>query len=191
MAEYDAAYDILNNLAQNVSSEEATGFNASGFYGLSNEDQQANYDIMPAMPPLSQDGTDGQMNDTLITQPPYYNSQITSFDDESEEGQLHILQELFPELKSYDVEYSHKKANGVFQVALDDLLNVQYLQATGQQAKGIEGFFDAGAANASNIKYGKRAKKSVYAGLDGVRSLGRLQDITGNSHFSSCNLADF
>lgn len=48
---------------------------------------------------------------------------------------------MFDDLKEFDIHHSLKKANGDFQTALDDLLNIQYLQSTGQFTRGIDGFF--------------------------------------------------
>lgn len=70
-----------------------------------------------------------------------------------------MLQNMFAELKPYDIEYALKKADGDFQVALDDLLNIQYLQSTGQQMKGVDGFFVADSATKPNKRKTKKKKK--------------------------------
>ncbi|GAO13369.1 hypothetical protein UVI_02013790 [Ustilaginoidea virens] len=68
---------------------------------------------------------------------------------------------MFAELKEYDVKYSLKKADGDLQTALDDLLNVQYLQATGQQVEGVDGFFIAD----SHTKPDKKKRKGKKLAL--------------------------
>ncbi|UNI18111.1 hypothetical protein JDV02_004401 [Purpureocillium takamizusanense] len=73
---------------------------------------------------------------------------------------------MFADLKPYDVEYSLKKANGDVQTALDDLLNIQYLTSTGQQMKGIDGFFTPEDATASKGKRKKKGKKAPNPGSD-------------------------
>lgn len=47
---------------------------------------------------------------------------------------------MFPEMKQFDVKYALKKCNADFQAALDQLLNMQYLEETGQQTRGVDGF---------------------------------------------------
>lgn len=86
--------------------------------------------------------------------------QITLFNDDSEQGKLEQLRGMFPELKEYDVNYAFKKAKGDFQVALDDLLNIQYLQATGQQVKGLDGFFHPDSQATSKSKSKRRKGQS-------------------------------
>lgn len=69
---------------------------------------------------------------------------------------------MFSELKEYDVRHALKKANGDFQTALDDLLNVQFLQSTGQQQRGIDAFFEPEEASTTGKKKKKnKNKKSV------------------------------
>lgn len=65
---------------------------------------------------------------------------------------------MFCDLKPYDVKYALTKNNGDFQPALDDLLNLQYLQATGQQSKGIDGFFTGDDDAPSKSKRKKKGK---------------------------------
>lgn len=86
---------------------------------------------------------------------------LTTFNNESEEDKVLQLQCLFPELKEYDIKHSLKRANGDFQAALDDLLNIQYLQSTGQQLKGVEGFFQPDEEIGKKKRNKRKGKSSV------------------------------
>lgn len=92
---------------------------------------------------------------------------LTSFNGDSEETKFLNLRCMFGELKEYDVKHALRKANGDFQTALDDLLNVQYLQSTGQQTRGIDAFFrpeEAAPKGKKNQK--KKAATTQLADLD-------------------------
>lgn len=99
---------------------------------------------------------------------------LTSFNQDSEESKLAQLHNIFTELKEYDIKYALKKASGDFQTALDDLLNIQYLQSTGQQAKGIDGFFqpdeEVGKKSRGKRK-GKKASSSNNIHIDVMKAI--------------------
>ncbi|PHH80558.1 hypothetical protein CDD80_1070 [Ophiocordyceps camponoti-rufipedis] len=163
-AAFDAAHSLLQRLARNVPSEEATGFNPSGIPIIADETGAGSTASASLSRPTSQTvATDLSSAETassaagepVVTVIP----RITSYDDDSDESKTRLLRSMFTELKVYDVEYSLKKAKGDFQSALDDLLDIQYLQSTGQQLKGIDGFFDDGNAAVSSKK--KRKKKKT------------------------------
>ncbi|KAF4595773.1 Smr domain protein [Ophiocordyceps camponoti-floridani] len=163
-AAFDAAHSLLQRLARNVPSEEATGFNPSGIPIIADEIGAGSTVSASLSRPTSQTvATDLSSAETassaagepVVTVIP----RITSYDDDSDESKTRLLRSMFTELKEYDVEYSLKKAKGDFQSALDDLLDIQYLQSTGQQLKGIDGFFDDGNATVSSKK--KRKKKKT------------------------------
>ncbi|PHH89018.1 hypothetical protein CDD83_6765 [Cordyceps sp. RAO-2017] len=129
---YDAARATLQDLAQHVPSEEATGFNPSGIPLMLDEGSDEARDDSVASTSLSL-----SQNCTALPR-------LTSFDNDSEEAKTLLLRSMFAELGGYDVKHSLQKANGNFQAALDDLLNIHYLKSTGQQPKGIDGFFQTG-----------------------------------------------
>lgn len=93
--------------------------------------------------------------------------ELTVFNNDSEDGKIQELQIMFPDLKRYDVAFALKKSNWGFQAALDDLLNVQYLQATGQQTKGIDGFFRDDSVPKFKGK-GRKGKKSQTQNEDAL-----------------------
>lgn len=90
--------------------------------------------------------------------------QLTSFNNETEQGKLNQLSSMFASLKVYDIQYALKKNHGDFQDALDDLLNLQYLQATGQQVKGIDGFFHEDQDTSKKSKKKKKNKANTNPG---------------------------
>ncbi|KAK5987741.1 Smr domain-containing protein [Cladobotryum mycophilum] len=170
-SEYEAAYSILQGLAQSVPSEEATGFNPSGIYECTEEKEVGIKEDAPASASTrSEHVSQANKTDTSSTSQTSSNEsgnkapRLDMFSSSSEESKFHQLQGLFPKLKEYDIRYSLRKAKGDFQTALDDLLNVQYLQSTGQQAKGIDAFFHT-EEQPTETKTRKRGKASVDHGL--------------------------
>ncbi|KAG5973824.1 hypothetical protein E4U55_000260 [Claviceps digitariae] len=176
---YRRARSTLEDLAQNVPSEEASGFNPSGIPltlqeegeddGVDDDEEAQDQQCSPlehadtatttASHNTSQAyATDKSSTDTsshMTDSPAHSITRLTSFNKETEEDKILVLQGMFAELKPYDVSYALKKADGDFQMALDDLLNIQYLQSTGQQLKGVDGFF----VNDSTTKSGKKKRK--------------------------------
>jgi hypothetical protein len=164
-SQYNSAQTVLEDLAQHVSTEEATGFNPSG---ISNMPEDVNGDESTAETSSQQaprahntDTTSASDQTESTTNTTYSIPRLTSFDDDSEENKVLLLQSMFSELKEFDIKHSLKKANGDVQTALDDLLNIQYLKSTGQEQKGIDGFFEpdeaVGKKQRRNKKKGKKA----------------------------------
>lgn len=90
------------------------------------------------------------------------------------------LQEMFTSLKLVDVRLALKKAGGDAGVAIDSLLNLQWLEQTGQRVKGVDGFYLSGdeegsvgvggVAGMRRKKQGKRKGKKQGGGRGGSRS---------------------
>ncbi|KAF4452685.1 smr protein [Fusarium austroafricanum] len=164
-SQYNSAQTVLEGLAQHVTTEEATGFNPSG---ISNAPEDINGDestvetnSQPASRAHETDTTSASDQTSSTANTSYSIPRLTSFDDDSEENKILLLQSMFSELKDFDIKHSLKKANGDVQTALDDLLNIQYLKSTGQEQKGIDGFFEpdeaVGKKKRKNKKKGKKA----------------------------------
>ncbi|PFH56937.1 hypothetical protein XA68_15750 [Ophiocordyceps unilateralis] len=169
---FNTAHSTLQRLACHVPSEEATGFNPSGIPVLLDEGRDEAGGGSTASVSLSRPTSQTLTTDLSSAETTSSSSaaaepltnimpRITSFDDDSDESKTRLLQSMFTELSEFDVKYSLKKANGEFQSALDDLLDRQYLQSTGQQLKGIDGFFDDGNATASKKKRRRKKKRGV------------------------------
>ncbi|KAF4990147.1 hypothetical protein FGRMN_8675 [Fusarium graminum] len=164
-SQYESAQLVLEGLAQHVTTEEATGFNPSG---IANVPEDTNGDES-TVETGSQQASRAHDTDTTSTSDQtstsantaYSIPRLTSFDDESEEIKVLLLQGMFSELKEFDIKHCLGKANGDVQTALDELLNIQYLKSTGQEQKGIDGFFEpdegAGKKKKRNKRKGKRA----------------------------------
>ncbi|KAM6520560.1 hypothetical protein FSOLCH5_005349 [Fusarium solani] len=160
--QYEAAKAILDGLAQDVTAEEATGFNPSGISGVAEDlnEETSTTETGSQQASRARD-TDTSVSDvTSSTASTAYSiPRLTSFNDDSEESKVLLLQGMFSELKEFDIKHSLKKANGDFQTALDDLLNIQYLKSTGQEQKGVDGFFQPEANVGKKRKNRKKGKK--------------------------------
>lgn len=148
-----------------MTAEEASGFNPSGFSGIPEEtgDDASTEETGSQQTSQARD-TDTTASDQASSTgaKAYSIPRLTSFNDDSDESKVILLQSMFGELKEFDIRHSLKGANGDFQAALDDLLNIQYLKMTSQEPKGIDGFFQpdedmVGKKKRRNKKKGKRA----------------------------------
>lgn len=188
---YKQAQSTLQDLAQSVPSEEASGFNPSGIPQTQEDEAQTAQDEAVGTSTTSASRQTSQAhvtdksstdNSSCVADSPGLAPRLTTFDKDSEEDKLLLLQSMFAELKEYDIKYALKKANGDFQTALDDLLNVQYLQSTGQQLKGVDGFVasDTGKGKARRKKKGKQlALSDPDHSSDGTTSPSVASEVNG------------
>ncbi|KAF7547892.1 hypothetical protein G7Z17_g7414 [Cylindrodendrum hubeiense] len=191
-SEYDAAQSILEGLAQDVTSEEATGFNPSGISGSPEETTDGLSTTETSSSPRASRtrDTDTSNSDLASTSGSSYSiPKLTTFNDDSEESKILQLQSMFTGLKEYDIKHSLKKAGGDFQTTLDDLLNIQYLKSTGQHQKGVDGFFqpDEEVGKKKKRKNRNKGKKPLESDIfmaregatspDHVKEMKRQDDI--------------
>ncbi|PNY28800.1 Uncharacterized protein TCAP_01278 [Tolypocladium capitatum] len=180
---YEAAHATLQDIARSVPLEEATGFNPSGIPVLPEWETDEVRDEPTTSTSTSHrashaHGTDLSSTDTssAAAEPHVAIPRLTSFDNDSRESKILLLQSMFSGLKEYDIKYALKKADGDFRAVLDDLLNIQYLQSTGQQLKGVDGFFKPDDAPSVKSKRKKKARKVLAPdsdlSWDGSPSLG-------------------
>ncbi|OLN85209.1 Smr domain-containing protein [Colletotrichum chlorophyti] len=143
-----AVQDMLQSLAQNVLAEEASGFNASGVPdtistadgGTDTRDSSTN--VSEGLNVRDSDSSGTRLTSPPPPEDPEYNvPRINTFDGDSDQEKLLQLQEMFSDLKPHDVSFALKKAQGDFQTALETLLNIQFLESTGERPKGLDGFF--------------------------------------------------
>ncbi|RGP71387.1 smr protein [Fusarium sporotrichioides] len=166
-SQYESAQTVLEGLAQHVTTEEATGFNPSGISNMpddgNGDEGTAETNSQQASRAHDTDTTSASDQTSTSTNTTYSIPRLTSFDDDSEESKVLLLQSMFSELKDFDIKHCLKKANGDVQTALDELLNIQYLKSTGQEKKGIDGFFEPeeGAAAKKKRKNRKKGKKAL------------------------------
>ncbi|KAI0169069.1 hypothetical protein GGR52DRAFT_574293 [Hypoxylon sp. FL1284] len=159
--EFAAARQVLLTLSKDVEAEEATGFNPSGFVGhsvttdlsaLNLDDEADDGEVTSSDVKSASDRT--PMTERSIT-PSLVSSGSTRtaprdapglihigvFDGLSDEDKEQNLAQMFVELKPIDIKQALKKSKGDASLAMDELLSLQWLEHTGQRAKGIDGFF--------------------------------------------------
>ncbi|KAH7040805.1 uncharacterized protein B0I36DRAFT_311521 [Microdochium trichocladiopsis] len=97
------------------------------------------------------------------------------FDGLTESEKEQQLAEMFTSLKPVDVRLALKKAGGNASAAIDSLLNLQWLEQTGQRVKGVEGFYlsdedrlGSGTGTAKRKKQGKRKGQKKQLGKGGA-----------------------
>lgn len=137
---YEAAQSTLENIARDVASEEASGFNSSGFTATpdESEDGESNTETTISLHACRTRDTDTSSSDQASTAGSAYSMpKLTTFNDDSEESKILQLQSMFSELTEHDIKTSLEKAGGGFQAALDDLLDIQYLKSTGQYEEAV------------------------------------------------------
>ncbi|CAG9936680.1 unnamed protein product [Clonostachys rosea f. rosea IK726] len=182
---YQTAKEILSGLSQSAVFEEATGFNATG---VSNIPQNASFDpdddestsatvtsTSNRVPKSLGSASEGTEISSSSAEPSSAMPSLTKFSNDSDETKFSNLRGMFTELKEIDIKSAMKKANGDLQVALDILLNIQFLEATGQREKGIDGFFQPDDVDTTtNTKSKKKQRKAKK----------RANSIQGDTSFS-------
>ncbi|KAI1827265.1 hypothetical protein F4861DRAFT_400452 [Xylaria intraflava] len=159
-AGFAAAREVLLAISKDVEAEEATGFNPSGFGG----DDLA--DISPSNEDADSEAIrtiegDLKSNDGLTTTTESSRSRsvfsgsssktssqdspiilhISALDDLSDEQKERELASMFVSLTPADIKLALQKVNGDADLAMDELLNIQWLEQTGQRPKGVDAFY--------------------------------------------------
>lgn len=79
-----------------------------------------------------------------------------------DDEKLPILIAMFPEIKPFDISFELKRVSGDFDKALATLLNIQYLDETGQRQRGtIDAAFSPEQPSPARRKKGKKNKKAA------------------------------
>ncbi|KAI1129356.1 hypothetical protein F5Y10DRAFT_238420 [Nemania abortiva] len=186
--EFAAAREVLLAISMDVVAEEATGFNPSGFGGndlasLSLSDEGAGSETMRAIEGDLR-GSDGLTNTTegsrsqsrsvlsgasSKTSVPEIPGivHVSTLDNLTTEEKESRLAAMFVCLKPIDIKLTLQKTKGDADLAMDELLNLQLLEQTGQRPKGVDGFYvsddDAPKVKKKGRKKMKRALKVVNA----------------------------
>lgn len=180
--EFAAAREVLLTISKNVEAEEATGFNPSG---LGVDDV---VDINAANSGVDADAANvaegdiksnsGLTTTTESSQPLSLSSatsskssgqetpdlfQINVFDTLSDEDKEKQLAQMFTSLKPIDIRLTLKKLRGDASLAMDELLNLQWLEETGQRPKGVDAFYVSDGEPSSKKKKAKKKKKGAKA----------------------------
>lgn len=167
-SEFAAAREVLLSISKDVAAEEATGFNPSGSGG---------YDL----PRSEATGSDIKSNDGLATNTETLSSHsrntlshsssptsecdvpgiihVSTLDDLTHEGKVSQLAAMFVSLKHIDIKLALQKAKGDADLAMDELLNLQWLEQTGERPKGVDGFYKSDDDAPLSKRQGRKKKK--------------------------------
>ncbi|KAI1211334.1 uncharacterized protein F4807DRAFT_458909 [Annulohypoxylon truncatum] len=176
--EFAAARQVLLTISRDVVAEEATGFNPSGLGadGIVDINSSNQGDDAEAAGTTSSDAKSvgGFTATTESSIPPSLASSGSSKSSSGESpGLIHVgifdslsdgekelqLSEMFASLKSIDIKLALQKSKGDASLAMDELLNLQWLEHTGQRPKGVDGFYVSDEDNVSSKKKKKGKKK--------------------------------
>ncbi|KAI0188825.1 hypothetical protein EV127DRAFT_117825 [Xylaria flabelliformis] len=178
--EFAAAREVLLAISENVEAEEATGFNPSGFgghdmVGISNSHDGAGSEAISA-----REG-DLKSNDGLTSTSETSRSRsvwsgsssmasakeipgilhVSVLDGLTNEEKERRLAAMFVSLKPIDIKLTLQKTKGDADLAMDELLNLQWLEQTGQRPKGVDGFYVSDDDVLKVKKKGRRKTKKA------------------------------
>ncbi|KAI1472805.1 uncharacterized protein F4812DRAFT_410325 [Daldinia caldariorum] len=178
------ARQVLLTISKDVEAEEATGFNPSGLgaddiVDINPSSQDEDLDATGATSsdvkstggftattessiPLSIISSESSKMSTPGTPVDFHARIFNGLTDDEKEGRLI---QMFILLKPIDVKLSLQKAKGDASLAIDELLNLQLLEQTGQRPKGIDGFYVSDDDVPSKKKKGKKKKKAAKVAL--------------------------
>lgn len=141
-AGYSTACTTLQSLAQDANLEESSGFDPSAIHRLPEDEDRQVIDIerSTSTSSLNRKQVDGQEStdaENATASLPSSAEFVLPGSEFSKSGVLETdilqLQDLFPDLQSWDIRHALLEANNVVATALDILLSVQYLQSATAQ----------------------------------------------------------
>ncbi|KAI0541948.1 hypothetical protein GGR58DRAFT_454543 [Xylaria digitata] len=190
--EFAAAREVLLAISKDVAAEEATGFNSSGFggddfAGLSLPDESTGSEGMPR-PDGDLKSNDGLTNttesesshshsrDALSSSSSQASARgspgvihVSILDGLTNEDKVRQLAAMFVSLKHIDVKLALQKAKGNADLAIDELLNLQLLEQTGERPKGVDGFY-VSDDDKPRLNKKERRKKNKASKLAALRN---------------------
>ncbi|KAF7892013.1 hypothetical protein EAF00_008315 [Botryotinia globosa] len=187
----EAARMVLDMIRKDAEIEEATGFDPSGTWGGTytnrgetsaeqnsqngnsrNDDASTSSKSVPGWS-SSTDDTSSRRTSSLdllegLDFPGNEDSyKGTDFTDSLEgmdvDSQEDFLLATFKTLKPFDVKYSLKKSKGNVNLAIEDLLNLSFLEETGSRRRGIEAFSESSASPKTRKQKGRRKGRKTEA----------------------------
>jgi hypothetical protein len=90
---------------------------------------------------------------------------VNAFDNLTDDEKERQLAALFVNLKPVDIRLTLQKTKGNIDLAMDALLNIQFLDETGQRPKGVDGFFVSDDEGPKEPKGKKKGRKRTYKPL--------------------------
>ncbi|KAK8085021.1 hypothetical protein PG997_006292 [Apiospora hydei] len=168
--QFQLARDILLSISRDVEAEEATGFNPSGIGAdeivdinkLNLDDADETAAAVVGSDVKSSDGltttTESSQAHSLFSASSSKASTLDAsetfrvgvFDGLKDAEKEEQLLSMFTSLKPVDVRLALKKNKGDASLAIDHLLNIEWLEQTGQRIKGVDGFY---TPDETNIAY--------------------------------------
>ncbi|KAI0421626.1 hypothetical protein F5X98DRAFT_328920 [Xylaria grammica] len=189
--EFAAARKVLLAISADVPAEEATGFNPSGFSGadfaglsLTGEgagpegvpgiegDLKSNDELTTTTETSHSHGRDGlssSSSQTSVRETPGV-IHVSILDNLTNEEKVSQLSTMFVSLKPIDVKLALQKARGDADLAIDELLNLQWLEQTGQRLKGVDGFYVSDDNAPPKVNRKERRKKNKAAKSAALKS---------------------
>lgn len=181
---YQAALQTLQGLAEDAAAEESIAFQPLGspldvsspqFGFIQDGASLSSSSVSQQASAMNTDSSHTDMSSSNAATsspslaPGYSVPRLTSFDKASEGDKISQLRDMFADLKEIDIKTAIKKADGDFQAALDDLLNIQYLESTGQRQRGVDGFFRENDEEIGKGKKKNRKKRQNKAKAEPAR----------------------
>ncbi|KAL1892257.1 hypothetical protein Sste5346_007213 [Sporothrix stenoceras] len=172
---FEVANEFLASLAENVFSEEASGFDPSGLQGTAtdgaNDASEGSSYHTPVEGPsqvasISGHGSGSTSGSQYTPLSAGGGSRSSAVDDWSAvtndlpsdgSSTLAILRDAFPTVKDSDIKRALKESDDDVDRASDVLLNLEHLIETGQRPKGIDGF---AVDDDDAYEWGSRKKKN-------------------------------
>ncbi|TGO90564.1 hypothetical protein BPOR_0059g00070 [Botrytis porri] len=187
----ETARMVLDMIRKDAEFEEATGFDPSGTWGGTdthrgetsaeqnsqngnsrNDDASSSSKSVPRWS-SSTDETSSQRTSSLdllegldfqSSEDTYKGTEFTdSLEGMDVDSQENFLLATFKTLKPFDVKYSLKKSKGNINLAIEDLLNLSFLEETGSRRRGIEAFSESSASPKTRKQKGKRKGRKTEA----------------------------
>ncbi|TGO34205.1 hypothetical protein BHYA_0207g00030 [Botrytis hyacinthi] len=187
----ETARMVLDMIRKDAEFEEATGFDPSGTWGGTytnrgetsaeqnsqngnsrNDDASTSSKSVPGWSSSTDDtlswrtssldlleGLDFPGNEDTYKGTDFTDS-LEGMDVDSQED---FLLATFKTLKPFDVKYSLKKSKGNVNLAIEDLLNLSFLEETGSRRRGIEAFSESSASPKTRKQKGKRKGRKTEA----------------------------
>ncbi|KAK7942799.1 uncharacterized protein PG986_011912 [Apiospora aurea] len=181
--QFQLARDILLSISRDVEAEEATGFNPSGIGAdeivdinkLNLDDADETAAVVVGSDVKSSDGltttTESSQAHSLFSASSSKASTLDAsetfrvgvFDGLKDAEKEEQLLSMFTSLKPVDVRLALKKSKGDASLAIDHLLNIEWLEQTGQRIKGVDGFYTPDETVPQRKRKGKKKKAGVRA----------------------------
>jgi hypothetical protein len=182
-AGYNNACAVLRSLAQNANTEESSGFDPSGVYRFPEDEDRHVIDIKRPSASSSHTSSAIKGEESNFEENPTASSpvlaNVTLPDGKLSklgiiETDVLQLQNLFPDLQSWDIRHALLEANGVVATALDTLLSIQYFQSNTNQMNSPDALLITGDSRAEAV--GRDSDAYVYDKANLVYSEDSMKD---------------